>query len=220
MSSMKNRLLTIFNQTPQLSSNVAAEFYVDNIVHLTALIVTVGFYSTTFLAGAEALASPTNTKSAAVNASKKKVEDLPNFHQVHPFLYRSGEPTEAGLNKLKEMGVKTVIDLRAPTKPAKQEAKYCESIGLKYMNMPMSDKAPTKKQVSTLLETIDAAKKTGEPVIVHCQHGSDRTGCMIGIWRVQRDGWDFDKTYKEMRKYWFGPKYTLLRNAVKERASN
>ncbi len=26
-----------------------------------------------------------------------KIEDLPNFHEVHPFLYRSGEPTEAGL---------------------------------------------------------------------------------------------------------------------------
>ena len=117
------------------------------------------------------------------------------------------------------MGVTTLIDLRAPTKMAKAEKKYAESIGLKYINLPMSSKAPTKKQVSTLLETIDNAKSTKKPVFVHCQHGSDRTGCMIGIWRVKRDGWKFGETYKEMRKYYFGKKYTELRNAVKSRAS-
>src|SRR5262249_22794778 len=72
-----------------------------------------------------ALPDPHKTKAAKVK------EDLPNFHEVHPFLYRSGEPTEAGLKKLKEMGVKTLIDLRAPSERAFDEKEAAKELGLK-----------------------------------------------------------------------------------------
>lgn len=146
-------------------------------------------------------------------------QNLPNFHKVHDYLYRGGEPNEAGLKELKQMGVKTVIDLRAPTEKAINEKKIAKELGLKYINLPMSSKPPTKSQVETLLSTVDRAKEKNEPVMVHCAHGSDRAGCMIGIVRVTRDGWGFDETYKEMRKYYFGPKFTALRDAVKTRAT-
>lgn len=159
-------------------------------------------------------------KTAHAKASKPK-EDLPNFHQVHPFLYRSGEPTEAGLRKLKEMGVKTVIDLRAPSEFPINEPKIAKELGLKYVNLVMTSKAPTEKQVNTMLKEIKKAQEKPEDgsVLVHCAHGSDRTGCMVGIWRVTQEGWSYEDAYKEMRKYWFTPKFTNLSGAVKERAS-
>lgn len=159
------------------------------------------------------------TKTPIAKASKPK-EDLPNFHEVHPFLYRSGEPTEAGLRKLKEMGVSTLIDLRAPSERPIDEPKIAKELGLKYINLVMTSKAPTEKQVDTVLKTIKSAKEHPErgSVLVHCAHGSDRTGCMIGIWRVTQEDWNYDDTYKEMRSYWFTPKFTNLSNAVKERA--
>jgi len=150
----------------------------------------------------------------------KEVQDLPNFHKVHDFLYRAGEPTPKGLNQLKEMGVKTLIDLRAPTAAAHNEKAIASKLGMQYINLPMSAEPPTKKQVEKMLKTIDSAQKNQEPVLVHCAHGSDRTGCMIGIYRVARDGWGFDDTYKEMRKYWFGQKYLKLKAAVKDRSSH
>lgn len=217
---MKINLLTLIKNLPKinLASPGKPGAY---IVHRGALIVTVGIYSIFCLAIPTCLAADKNNRTQnPYKAKNKKIETLPNFHQVHPYLYRGGEPTNKGVDKLKEMGVSTLIDLRAPTKMAKAEKKYAESIGLKYINLPMSDKAPTKDQVSTLLSTIDEGKSENKPVFVHCQHGSDRTGCMIGIWRVKRDGWEFDKTYKEMRKYYFGTKYTQLKNAVKTRASS
>lgn len=152
--------------------------------------------------------------------AKKKIEDLPNFHAVHPFLYRSGEPTEAGLDKVKALGVKTVIDLRAPSEMAFVEKKAAQERGLNYINLVMTSKAPTEKQVNTLLETLREAKADASKgaVLVHCAHGSDRTGCMVGIWRVVEDGYDYDEAYKEMRKYWFTPKFTNLSGAVRQRA--
>ncbi len=167
--------------------------------------------------------------------------DLPNFHVVHSYLLRGGEPTETGLKELKEMGVSTVIDLRAPTEQAIAEKKIVKDLGMQYINLPMSSKPPTKAQVETLEQTIesaaakakgpdpfekpndaqDAVHKPGSypgSVYVHCAHGSDRTGCMIGIWRVKHDGYSYDEAYKEMRSYYFTPKFTELSTAVKERA--
>ncbi|MCA9813893.1 MAG: dual specificity protein phosphatase family protein [Candidatus Obscuribacterales bacterium] len=219
---MEKQLLTIFKQALPFPASRAGRaelfhrFSVANIVHITALIVTVGIYSPM-----PATAAPEDyQKAGTVKTQPKKTEDLPNFHKVHPFLYRGGEPSIKGVEQLSEMGIKTIIDLRAPTKAAREEEKKAKALGIKYINLPMSDKAPTEKQVATTLSTIEKGRETGEPVFVHCQHGSDRTGCMIGIWRVSRDGWKFDRTYKEMRKYYFGPKYDKLRNAVKERASS
>lgn len=153
-------------------------------------------------------------------ARKKEVQPLPNFHKVTDYLYRGGEPNPIGMHELQKMGVKTLIDLRAQTEAAHDEAALAKKLGMKYINMTMTAEAPTKKQVETLLATIDSAKEKNEPVLVHCAHGSDRTGCMIGIWRVTRDNWSFDDTYKEMRKYYFGVKYDKLRNAVKQRATH
>lgn len=172
----------------------------------------------TFLPGA-CLAKSSTKELTPANAHKKRVfEDLPNFHEVHPFLYRSGEPTRAGLSKLKEMGFKTLIDLRAPSEQKFDEKEAASELGLKYIRLVMTSAAPTKEQVDTMLTEIKKAEKDpgNNKVLVHCAHGSDRTGCMIGIWRVTQENWNYDDTYKEMRKYWFTPKFVKLSGAVKE----
>jgi protein tyrosine/serine phosphatase len=69
------------------------------------------------------------------------------------------------------------------------------------------------------METVKEGQAKNEPVFVHCAHGSDRTGCMVGIWRVSEDGYSYDQAYKEMRKYYFGPQFTNLSQAVKKRAA-
>ncbi|MBZ0186706.1 MAG: tyrosine-protein phosphatase [Candidatus Obscuribacterales bacterium] len=205
---MNNAKLIPFNKThPGIKSKP--------ILPYGLALVTVLLTNSSTLAKVEKTkAAPGKTEKASVS---KKIEDLPNFHQVHPFLYRSGEPTRKGLDDLKEMGVATIIDLRSSGEKDFDEKAEAEKLGLTYISLVMSDKAPTDKQVETLLSTLDKAKETEKPVLVHCAHGSDRTGCMVGIWRVARDGWNFEPTYKEMRKYYFGPKYLNLKNAVKQR---
>jgi protein tyrosine/serine phosphatase len=150
----------------------------------------------------------------------KKKEDLPNFHKVNDYLYRGGEPSEKGLLKLKEMGIKTIIDLRGHPGNVKKEQAFAQRLGLKCINLPMSSKAPTQEQVATFLKEVAMAKDSKEPLFVHCAHGSDRTGCMVGIWRVVEQDWTYDKAYKEMRKYYFTPKFTELSGAVKQRAKS
>jgi protein tyrosine/serine phosphatase len=158
------------------------------------------------LVGMLAVAGPVRAESG----------DLPNFHLVAPGVYRGAAPTPAGLRRLRAMGVRTVIDLRIAPKTVRKEKATAESLGLKFINLPMSEEPPTQSQVDTLLSTLRAAKR--EPVYVHCQHGADRTGCMLVIYRETEQGWNYDRTYKEMRRYGFKPYYVKLAHAVQQRA--
>jgi protein tyrosine/serine phosphatase len=159
-------------------------------------------------------------------AAKGDSPDLPNLHIVRPYLLRGGEPTSDGVKVLKEMGVETIVDLRAPTPQALREKAEATSLGIKYENLPMSSRAPTDKQVQRFLDIVNAeerhAKNTQDSkphcVFVHCAHGSDRTGCMVGIFRVTHDHWTFPQAYAEMRRYYFGPQYKDLVEAVRKRA--
>lgn len=143
--------------------------------------------------------------------------DLPNFAPVSPGIYRGAAPTTAGLKKLRAMGIRTVIDLRISPKQVKQEKQIAEQLGFKWINLPMGAEPPTSKQVKTLLATLKQAPN--EPVFVHCQHGADRTGCMLGIWRITQEGWSYPEAWKEMRYYGFNPHWKLLTGAVQKAAN-
>jgi len=143
---------------------------------------------------------------------------LPNFHLVAPGIYRGAAPTAAGLSTLKTMGIHTIIDLRISPKLVKQEKARAQALGFTWLNLPMGSEPPTQKQVDTLLAVLTKAPK--ESVFVHCQHGADRTGCMIGIYRVVVQKWSFAQAWPEMRRYGFNPRWSKLTAAVKSRESN
>lgn len=162
--------------------------------------------------------TPPSGSASSPHAYGEQKGDLPNFHEVHPFLYRGGEPNAAGLVKLKAQGISTIIDLRGNPKQTHQESKQTKELGMKYINLPMSSQPPTPHQVKVFVSTVESAANGNGKVFVHCAHGSDRTGCMVGIWRVTHDGFSYDDAYKEMRKYYFSPKFTQLSDTVRQQA--
>lgn len=151
----------------------------------------------------------------AAAPAQKDPPGLPNYHEVGPGIYRGGAPTWQGLKTLQAKKVKTIIDLRIEKKLWPAAKKRATAMGFTWMHLPMGREAPTRKQVDTLLDALANAEKS--PVYVHCQHGADRTGCMIGIYRVQVQGWTFDQAWAEMRKYGFKPYLDELKAAVRER---
>jgi len=155
---------------------------------------------------------PTTTQAVPVITPHVSEHDLPNFHVVTPTLLRGAAPTPEGLVSLQKMGVKTVIDLRIAPKTVAKEHAQLDQMGVHFINLPMSGEPPTEKQIQTFLATIkDPAQ---QPVFVHCQHGADRTGTMLGIYRETVDGWSYDQTYKEMRKYGFNSHWKKLSATV------
>ncbi|CCW34146.1 protein tyrosine/serine phosphatase [Chthonomonas calidirosea] len=150
-------------------------------------------------------ALPHATKPTDLNmgALKEAQHTIANVHVVEPFLLRGAAPTAKGVACLKALGIRTVIDLRIAPKHVAAERKLVESAGMHYVNLPMSAEPPTQKEIDTFLTIVRDPNK--EPVYVHCQYGADRTGCMVGLYREIYEGWNYQKTYSEMRRYGFKP---------------
>jgi len=100
-----------------------------------------------------------------------------NFHQVDAHLSRSGQPQKEGMKFLENKGFKTIINLRNVIDD-KQEIK---GTALVQVRIPMRAKKITYEDIVTTLCAIETAEK---PVLIHCLHGSDRTGCMVAAYRM------------------------------------
>lgn len=163
-----------------------------------------------------AVAGPPAAPRSARPTTQPAPKGIPNFAVVAPGIYRGGAPTAEGLAALRKMGVRTIVDLRIEKKGQEDEARACKDLGLGRFRIRMGREAPTRKQVDEFLATVD--KAPGEPVFIHCQHGADRTGAMVGIYRVVRQGWDFARARAEMKKYGFKPWLDELEDSVRSRA--
>ncbi len=141
--------------------------------------------------------------------------DLPNFAVVDPGLYRGAAPTATGISQLKSMGVHTVIDLRISPKQVATESARVHSLGMTFVNIPLGSEPATPAQQKQFITLVQQASPQNQ-IFVHCQHGADRTGEMIGLHRVVDDHWSYARTYAEMRSFGFKPYYPQLAAVVKK----
>ena len=130
-------------------------------------------------------------------------KDLPNLYKITENLYRGGQPTEAGIRKLKAMGIKTVIDLRDDDDRAKREESWVKAAGLRFVNIPLSNLfGPKDEKIESILAQIDRSEN--QPVFIHCKRGADRTGTAIAVYRITHDSWNADQANTEAKKFGFG----------------
>ncbi|MBF0548477.1 MAG: tyrosine-protein phosphatase [Candidatus Riflebacteria bacterium] len=126
---------------------------------------------------------------------------LPNFHKVDGKLFRGGQPTEAGLQKLKDMGVTTIVNLRAENN---DEEEIVNKLGLKSVWIPIPDTAPAKPdQIQTFMNLLHD-KQSGK-FFVHCAAGKCRTGTMVALWRIE-NGMTNKAAFEEAKKFGFSAK--------------
>ncbi|HLM00726.1 MAG TPA: tyrosine-protein phosphatase, partial [Pyrinomonadaceae bacterium] len=123
-----------------------------------------------------------------------------NFGQMDERFYRGAQPLPDDFQALKDLGVKTVIDLR--NDPTDYEKAAVEALGMRYVNIPMSGwKSPKDRQVEEFLKLANDPE-TGA-FFVHCKAGIHRTGVAGAVWRFTNYGWGYDQAYKEMKNYDF-----------------
>jgi tyrosine-protein phosphatase SIW14 len=144
--------------------------------------------------------------SVAAAAKSEQSQAFPNVHiknfgQMDERFYRGAEPKKLeDFQALKQLGISTVIDLQEKADPA--ERGMVTSLGMRYVNIPMVDKAyPRPEWVAAFLKTVDDPS-TGK-FFVHCAGGRHRTGSMGAVYRFEKYGWNYDQVYAEMKKYDF-----------------
>jgi hypothetical protein len=165
----------------------------------------------------EPTASASDTVSRA--AGREFARRLPGARgvayaaQVAPGLYRGGAPDEAGVEWLRSIGIRTVINLRHYH--GTTEGERVRAAGMRYERIPLeSSDAPEPEQVARFLELV--RDPTLGPTYVHCLHGVDRTGVMMAVYRLEVEGWERAEALAEMKH--FGPHkiWRDLRRFVRE----
>lgn len=137
--------------------------------------------------------------SATAQTGSWQVAGITNFDRVNLKLYRGAQPDEVGLESLRLLGIKTIVDLRLPGEVWLGEATHARIHGMQYTNIPMSGiDRPTDEQVAAALAVIENAPS---PVFIHCRHGADRTGTIVACYRIKRDDWSSQAALLEAKNH-------------------
>jgi protein tyrosine phosphatase (PTP) superfamily phosphohydrolase (DUF442 family) len=131
-------------------------------------------------------------------AQSIRLGGVSNLHKVSDTLYRSAQPSAAGMKNLKAMGIETIINLRS----FHSDRDKIKETGLAYEHIYMKAWHPEDGEAVRFLQIVTNPKRT--PVLVHCQHGADRTGAMCAIYRVAVQGWNREEALREMTDGGFG----------------
>ena len=132
-------------------------------------------------------------------------ESLDNFYQVDNKLYRSAQPSPKGMKALQKKGIKHVLNLRY-FHSDKDEARQTN---LQLHRVAMVAHNITYPQ---LVKTLRVIHHANSPVLVHCLHGSDRTGTVVAAYRMVFQNWSKEKAINELKYGGYGFHYALFPN--------
>jgi protein tyrosine/serine phosphatase len=174
------------------------------------------------------LAAPSSASALTPPVERLDMPGLPNLAHVEKGIYRGGRPQldGAGMASLQKLGIKEIIDLQGGdlTSPSKSdwpdwtklilrlepgeapsaieaEADAASAAGIAEASIPLDSLDPVTAQEAGSLDEILgllAASSAQAPVYVHCEHGKDRTGLVIALYRMRYDGWTQEQAAAEM----------------------
>ena len=138
---------------------------------------------------------------------------IPNFHSVDGHVFRGAEPHADGMIYLHQIKIRTDIDLEAfPDPVGDEKAEALPDINFDHqpiLALPsvLGYLAPVNDgEVDKILATM--ADPASWPVFVHCQHGEDRTGMIVALYRVMTGEKTPQDAYNEALSYGIHPYYT------------
>ena len=166
------------------------------------------------LGAADTAPAPVSATAAALASAQRPStwaqpvasDQIHNLFQVAPNLYRCAQPDAAGMQALEKLGVRTVIDLRAFHNDKSELA------GTKLLSEELSVNTWHLEDEDVIRVLRILRDPAHGPFVIHCQHGSDRTGVMCAMYRITVDHWTRDEAIREMTQggYGFWPHWTNL----------
>lgn len=125
-----------------------------------------------------------------------------NFHMVGPGIYRSSYPQPAHFDKLKLYRFRTIITF-VPGEIPSANAAFMAEHGIVHHHIHVV--AHKEPGIFTATETVVAILKVvldkrNHPILIHCNKGKHRTGCMAACFR-KVTGWTDDACISEYERY-------------------
>ncbi len=129
-----------------------------------------------------------------------KLNQAHNFHQISSTVFRSEQPDQQLIPELKQHDIDVVINLRSRD----QDQKNLGHTQLNLIHVPINTWAINRNHLLEVMQHIQQAKINNKKVLIHCYHGSDRTGANIAMYRIIFENWTTQDALTEMKHGGYG----------------
>lgn len=146
-----------------------------------------------FLSAGTALANPLQPTASRPAHWATPVDKTSNLYRITPLLYRSAQIRKEDVALLQSLGIKTVVSLRA----LHSDRKLFKGTDIRVERVKVITWQIDDDHVVAALRAIKAAEKQG-PVLLHCQHGADRTGLVSAMYRILYQDWTREQALEEL----------------------
>ncbi len=120
-----------------------------------------------------------------------------NLFRVTPDFYRAAQPNKEAMASFVDFGIKTVVNLRHNHNDADEAAGMPLVLRRVRINTWSIEETEVVEAVALILSS-------PKPVLLHCQHGADRTGLITAVYRVTQQGWSKAEAKREMIEGGYG----------------
>ncbi|HJD76021.1 MAG TPA: tyrosine-protein phosphatase [Bacteroides reticulotermitis] len=131
----------------------------------------------------------------------KKIElpssKLVNLYRIDDGVYRSEQPGKNDFKALEAYGITEVLNLRN----RHNDTDEASGTSLVLHRQKMKAHRVNEDQLIKALRVIHQRKG---PIVIHCHHGSDRTGAVCAMYRIVFQGVSKEEAIREMKDGGFG----------------
>lgn len=145
--------------------------------------------------------------------------DIYHYQFLSETLSSSGMPTAEQMQQIADAGVQLVINL-APhdvPKALPNEAELVTSLGLGYINIPVTWRAPESEALTQFMDVMDT--HAGKKIHVHCE-ANYRASAFIMMYRVLRQGWNKADAVPVMEKMWNPEDFPVWETFINDNLAN
>lgn len=113
---------------------------------------------------------------------------FPNRHKISEKAWRSAQPLPFHLKKAKQLGIRTVINLRGNAHPStyRIEQQNCRLLDINFIDFRLRSRAPpSREELQGLRKLFDNVEY---PILLHCKSGADRAGLVSALYLYWVEG--------------------------------
>jgi protein tyrosine/serine phosphatase len=132
-----------------------------------------------------------------------------NLHRVTPSLYRSAQIAASDLPQLKALGIRKIVSFRA----FHSDKTMLAGTDITLERVRINTWKIRDDDMVSALKALQHADRDG-PILIHCQHGADRTGLVSALYRIVYQGWTKQQAEDELLNggYGFHPVWKNIRS--------
>jgi tyrosine-protein phosphatase SIW14 len=130
-------------------------------------------------------------------ATRTELGTLENCYLVADGFYRSEQPSKSNMTAVENSGIKSLVNLRN----IRKDKRKSKGTGLQLVHIPINT---WRMSYDDVVLGLSAVMKADKPVLLHCIHGSDRTGVVTAAYRMTEQGWTKEAAIDEFLNGGYG----------------